>query len=594
MILSLRSFSALSGFFALVLLISGCPARGGGTPVTIRVQASQTTLLAGQIASIQATVLHSGGNPGVLWSLSGPDCPENCGSLSSLSTNPVTYTAPQFVSADTTVTVLAEALADTSKWAFVTLMLDKSLSTDCPSGNESVLNGQYAFLIRGGSTSGSVITAGSFTADGLGNVTAGLEDMNGSLSGPQTNLTLVAGGSVYSVGSDNRGCLGLVNSQGGATAFRFALSGITGGIATRGRIIEFDDQTGTGTRAEGILARQDPSSFMTSQIQGNYAFGLGGQDSVGARLVTAGVYHAAGGVLSDGNTDSDDGGVLATNVTGVTGTYTVAGDGRGTVLVNGGAGTGFVLYMISSDVFIVLSTDTLSGPHPIQSGEFRKQTLGNFDDTSLSAQAVVTEVGVDTVNGGPIASVGLLTPNGLGIAGLVLDENDAGVFMPLQSSAGTYSVGANGRTSTLGLGASSPVLYLIGADKGFLVGTDVAATSGRFEPQTGGPFSDASLSGAYSYGTEGAGVAHRLTAVGSDVFDGFVNNQATEDESTPTGLFPNLVLPNNSYFFAPGSVPSGRGTLDSGGGTVAYVISPTKVVYINVPAIKPRLVVLEK
>jgi hypothetical protein len=37
-----------------------------------------------------------------------------------------------------------------------------------------------------------------------------------------------------------------------------------------------------------------------------------------------------------------------------------------------------------------------------------------------------------------------------------------------------------------------------------------------------------------------------------------------------------------------------RGTLDTSGRSVAYIVSPTKPVYINPPATNPRIVIVEK
>jgi hypothetical protein len=220
------------------------------------------------------------------------------------------------------------------------------------------------------------------------------------------------------------------------------------------------------------------------------------------------------------------------------------------------------------------------------------QTLSTFNNASLNA-AVISSTGFDTASAGPVATVGLVTPNGTGNANIVLDENDAGTFTLLQSSAVTYSVSANGRTTISGLG-QAPVFYLVGTNQGFVVGTDSAATFGSFEPQTGGPFANASLSGTYSYGTEGTDVGHRLTAVGALNFDGFTNDQATEDRSTPGGLNPNAPLPNNQYSFSSSSSPPGRSSLDTLGDSIAYIISPTKLVYLNPLATEPRLVFVEK
>jgi len=234
------------------------------------------------------------------------------------------------------------------------------------------------------------------------------------------------------------------------------------------------------------------------------------------------------------------------------------------MVVDVGEGSNFVLYLVSDADFIAMSSDALSVSHPLLSGEFRAQTLTSFGDSSLNAPAVFTSVAFDPTSNGPVASIGQVTPNGTGSANLVLDINDAGTFVALQSTAMTYSVSPNGRTATTGF-THSPVFYLVNANQGFFVGTDPIASAGQFEPQTGGPFNNGSLNGTYCYGTDGAAIGSRLTAVGAVNFDGDKNDQATEDDSSPAGLAPNLPLSNTQYSFSSTSSTPGRGTLDAQG-----------------------------
>lgn len=583
--------------FSLLLYLPGCGsiagAIGGGPNLTITAQAQSTSLQAGQADLLSATVMHAGGNPAVTWSISGSTCPNSCGALSTV--NGETYTSPSFVPATFMVSVTATAVADPSKSASVTLTVNQSLSVDCPTGNEAALAGQYAFLLRGGGSAGGVTTTGSITADGKGNITAGLEDINSNSAGPQTGLTLPAGQSLYTVGPDNRGCLGLVNSQNALNIYRFGLSSVSGGVATAGRMIEFDDTTGNGTRAEGFLAQQDSASFLTSAIHGDYVFGLAGGDSTGGRYASAGVLTANAGAFSNGNMDSDDAGVLGTNITGISGAYSVASSGRGTLSLSPGGGQNFILYMISASRFIAMSSDALDSSHPLQSGQVELQS-GALNNAALNAPSVLGLTSFDDSSAAPGAAVGVFTPDGNGNATQVLDVNAGGTYTPLQSSVLTYSVGLNGRVTISGI-AQPPVFYLSAANRGFVVGTDAPATFGTFEPQSGGPFSNASLSGTYTYGTEGAAVGSRLTAVGSTTFDGTQNVQGTEDDSSPAGLLANNPTSNAQYSFLSNSLPPGRGTLDTSNNvnpSVAYIVSPTKLIYINPPATKPRLVVVEK
>ena len=593
----LRGTVRLVGFCLLLLVAAlsliGCKSLASGPGLTISVSASKTTLQAGDSTGVGSTVMHAGGNPAVTWSLSGSTCPNTCGTLVNSNSKNTTYVAPDFAPSSLSVTVTATAVADPSKSASVTITVTHSLSIACPAGSEGALSGQYAFLMQGGGKPGVVALVGSLTADGKGNITAGLEDSNGNNSGPQTGLTINGTTSLYTVGSDHRGCLGIVNSQNTVNIYRFALGALSAGIAATGRMIEFDNSTGNGILAEGFLALQTPASFSTLSLQGNYAFSLAGPDSALNRMVSAGVINANTGNLSSGNMDSNDAGTLNSDVTGVSGTYSVASSGRGTLTPSIGGGSNYVLYMISSSRFVVLSTDALNASHPLQSGEFDLQTLASFTDASLNAAAVFFSMGYDNTSSGPTVGLGLVSPDGLGNATLYLDQNDAGVYVPLQTSAMTYTVAANGRTTTSGLN-HSPTLYLIGPNSAFFIGTNANADLGRLESQTGGPFSITSLSGNYSYGTEGTAAGTRLTAVGSINFDGIGNDQSTEDDATPTGLSPNLLLPVTQYSFSSTPVPPGRGTLDNNGNTVAYIISPTKLLFFNTPASNPRILIVQQ
>src|SRR5207302_4111111 len=129
----------------------------------------------------------------------------------------------------------------------------------------------------------------------------------------------------------------LVNSAGTTTTFRFALGSITGtpGIANKGWIEEFDDATGTGTRAAvGEIRLQDPASFLNAQFSGPYVFGFYGQDNGGVRFAVAGTFTPDGlGAITGGAFDSDAGGTLSTNTPITSGSYSVGPNGRGTLSV---------------------------------------------------------------------------------------------------------------------------------------------------------------------------------------------------------------------------------------------------------------------
>src|SRR5260221_6486455 len=82
------------------------------------------------------------------------------------------------------------------------------------------LKGQYAFSMSGSDVSGAFFARiGSFIADGNGNITSGVEDVN--IPGSPTQ-TIPYTASTYSVQADGRGTVNLTNSTG-TTSFTVTL-----------------------------------------------------------------------------------------------------------------------------------------------------------------------------------------------------------------------------------------------------------------------------------------------------------------------------------------------------------------------------------
>ena len=100
---------------------------------------------------------------------------------------------------------------------------------------------------------------------------------------------------------------------------------------------------------------------------------------------------------------------------------------------------------------------------------------------------------------GPVVDLASLSVDGLGNFTTNDNVNSAGVFAT-SSTTLSYQVASNGRVTLAGT-STPPILYLYAPNQGFLLGTDANVTFGILEPQTGGPFSDASFSGAYILGT---------------------------------------------------------------------------------------------
>lgn len=416
-------------------------------------------------------------------------------------------------------------------------------NTSCGTGSESVLTSQgpYAFLLRGFDATGPVTISGNFTVDGAGAITAGVEDITRS-TGVQTNLSILAG-STYTVGRDNRGCVTLTNSAGTTTVFRTALGGCSTGrdsegtgcqipdgggsfYLTTGRMAEFDDSTGSGSRLSGIVRLQDTSIFQTSGLSGQYAFGLSGWDSTGVRFAMAGSATASAGAWSSVAADTNDGGTLGSSLTSGSGTFTIGANGRGTgTLVVGSLSLNLVLYPVSSSELMLATASPLTAGNPVLSGE-AISTSGPFSFQSLQNTHMFHISGPSL--SGSDASVGIFVFDGVGGVTGTEYENQAGTLSvtalsgqitPLDPSTGRFSFFA-GMNQNMGIHplvgyVIPPPSTLTAAScntpsacvTGFLLSTDASAQAGVLDFQTSAnlpppPFTTSSILGKYDYGTD--------------------------------------------------------------------------------------------
>lgn len=473
------------------------------------------------------------------------------------------------------------------------------LDSTCHTGAEASLNSQepYAFLLRGFDNAGPVVIAGSFSADGTGKITGGVEDISRS-GGVQSNLTITAAGSSYAIGSDNRGCLTLANSAGTTTTFRISLgacstslnqqkggcqpgTGNAPGYFTRGRLIEFDDSNGSGTRGSGIIRLQDSSAFTSSGLSGMYAFGLAGWDSSGSRYAMAGSASASSGAFSSVAADINDGGSLGSALTGGSGTYAIsASRGTGT-LTAGSASLDLAIYPITAKDFLFVSTDALSSSHPMIAGE-ALSTAGPFSTASLPNSYLLHMSGLTA--GAPDPNLGVLTFDGLSTFAGPVYENQGGTLGTTALSA-TYAVDStSGRLtvsapqSNQNLGPHPFVAYIIpttSGTAGFVVSTDASAQAGALEFQALNPppsiFLNANVVGQYFLGTEEDLDASSVSTAGTTSATGTGNQAGNEDfSSLADGLLPN-------QGFTGGYSVSKTGTGNFGGETVS--ITNGKVVY---------------
>ncbi len=455
------------------------------------------------------------------------------------------------------------------------------------STNNARLNGQYAYLLRGFDdiTGDQFSMVGSFQADGNGNITTGLEDING----PGGYHPVVTFTGTYAVRADNRGTMTLKNSLGTSNTFAIAVGSLnSSNIATRAGIIEFDDVDGaTGKRGSGFVYLQNPKTFALASITGPYAFQFAGQTAeTGTRLALTGVFTADGnGNVTNGAADTNDNGDMQRQAF----TATIATDGKttpfGRVSVNPtGIPLNYVFYIISANQALAISTNNESTAGML-SGDVLSQAATAFSNASLSSPSVGYQVGSSSVN------TGRWTFDSSGSATYSLVWCDTSYIYPFPFDGTlSYSVAPNGRVTTSGSSAALgvpgvPIFYLVDNNKGFMMSTDSSVSTGFLEPQSGAPFSDASLSGNYFFGTVPPGVTQSGVASGMGTSSGDGTLHLTADLSEPIYYLlssgHSIVLKVNIQ--TDGSGPEQVPSLGPVG--FVYMISPKKfVVMLNGPA----------
>lgn len=371
-----------------------------------------------------------------------------------------------------------------------------------PTGNFSNANlkGQYAFLMSGmeicSGLSSFFTRAGSFSADGSGHISGGLEDVNVCAG----VFTLQFTDSTYSITADGRGTLSLTNTTG-TTNYSITLSSATQGIIA---------QTDVNSTASGSFERQNAAAFSDSAIAGGYVFDFAGISAALNPESVVGRFNAdGGGGISSGLFDSNEAGALSGQQLFPTGAFYQldsngdgANFGRGTANI---AGHNFAFYIVDATRLKFLGTDF---PEAFSGEAFAQQNV-SFTAASLNSGFAFLIGGASST--GPIATAGRFTADGGGnLTSIFLDENNSGTatFLPSQGGTvtGNYTVDANGLgggTATwtdTNVGTFSFIFYLISPTNAVFQETDSQITSdGTLLAQIVGPVSSATLAGDFAF-----------------------------------------------------------------------------------------------
>ncbi len=518
-----------------------------------------TTLPGGTVgANYNAAVISVNGAAPYNWSVAAGSLPPGI-TFSQSSLNSITFEgAPRCPGSATTCTTqtynftmqLNDVSSAITKQAFSIVVTGTSSSSSGNSAilktlagggvSNSLLQGDYAFRFGGFNPQGMTASAGSFSADGNGNIVGGLMDRTGVAGGAQHGLALTG---TYSIGANNLGVMTLNFADGTNAIYAMAIS--SDGSA---RFIEFDATSTVGTNGSGDMKKQDATSLASLKVTGNYVFQLAGVDSQGARMAAAGAFSVNdAGAMSAGVADVNDAGTMANAP--FTGNFAQTTSGARTAEIDFDpkAATGIVsghlsLYPVSADEFFAVETDAAG--QPLMVGSIVRQSAPSFTSASFAGNGIVQATGF---SGGETQMIfGLLSVDATTGAGALSAAQLSGGGASELNAKYASSVAANGRvalTSPVGAAtgvapttnSSAPIIYLVRPNAGFVLGTDASVMVGWMQAPGSGTITAASFKGTIAGASVFPAGPAMTQSVVSFAFDGKGTVSGTGATSGPDG-----------------------------------------------------------
>jgi uncharacterized repeat protein (TIGR01451 family) len=386
---------------------------------------------------------------------------------------------------------------------------------NAPTGQGALMNGNYGMVFHGVNDSdGSLfVAAGSLHFTGKGLIDTGTIDTNSNAAGKGPQTISVTG--TYTIGPDHRCLIKLQGTGLNQVVMACSVGDVHQGVAHTAFLINFDDNTGTGNRGDGIAKLQDPKAFNAASFAGPYIFAGIGQDSAFARLIEEGLFAVtAVGTFGSGSADVNDNGVLAT-VPSITGTYSEPGlavpidpgTGRTQWSLNN-ATTSAASFIIDANNVVFITKDLAATSGLVMAGTAERQlNTAPFDATFLSGPDVIAAQGPSNTpqNSHVFIGVGTFTAaTGLnpttGTLSFTGDTNDGGNVTLEVLENDTYTMAANGRFVVTPASGKPVFGYLSRPNHGYVMGTGSKTDFGTLDLQTGGPFTVPALPTDYFFG----------------------------------------------------------------------------------------------
>ena len=440
--------------------------------------------------------------------------------------------------------------------------------------SNSTLKGQYAFVMTGqGADGGFLARLGTFVADGNGNITGGTELVDTFTNNFQQ---LTFSGTGYSVNSDGRGAMTLLNNSG-PTSYS-----ITFTSPTQGYISETDG----GSGASGTFELQDSSSFTANAMSGPFVFDVSGLD--GAAFPNTNVDSIVGqiqlnnGVVQGGVYDENDGAVASNPVQITNGSlvFTDNTNGLGTLTFNNNVFQ-YAFVAVSSKKFHLIEIPPTGTNIPITVGTANAQSAPPTTNAAFNGSFAFLIAGVGTNSQNEKA--GRFTTDGSGginTTSVAIDDKQLGSSITQISSgqvtSANYAIDASfpgsGRgTATIqtSKGTFQFIFYMSSATQGVIQDNGKGLVGdGVIMAQTGAPFSQATFANDYGFNLSGVstnstnGVSAEEDFVGHIKFSSASSNNVTgtmdfSELNSNQGAFRNVGLTG-------GLAISGDGTNSTG------------------------------
>jgi len=430
-----------------------------------------------------------------------------------------------------------------------------------PAGNFSnaSLKGQYAFLMTGLDTTGAYIArVGSFTADGAGNITGGLEDvMSLGTSGP-ANLVSFTGGN-YQIQPNGRGLIVLQAPTGGGLQLNAALQ--SGGAG-------FLLQTDLNGTSSGSFYIQTNTDFSTSALLNHFVFDFSGVSFVSSAVapisLVGEINFDGNGKITQGVIDTNDGNATAPSGASAvaSGTYALDSSGNGTSFGRGTMtfnGRTYAFYIVNSTRVVALEEDSLGG----SAGQVLQQASTVPRQNSDFTGSFVYLVGGAQVTGnqGPVVLAARFTADGNGnLNSISMDYNNDGNYTHVSSgstSSATYLIdmanAGSGRgtfTFNASPGTFSNVFYMISATQADVQQTSLSIVAdGPFHSQTGGPFTVAGTAASYTFNWSGVQLGSSTAVPFKEDFTGqYTLSSASSNNISGVVDYVELGLSSNQLF----------------------------------------------